>query len=85
MNKSDITITVVLAIILFGGIFAIVLSGYNDFVKIEPLIQYCKDNGYDGIRYEEASFLRDEPRCANFTIEERFDKEYDALVSEEVQ
>ena len=74
MNRSDFIIAVVFFVIFFGGIFVIIINGYNTWNETADLLEYCKDNGYDGIRYETVNFMRDEPKCANFTIEDKFDR-----------
>lgn len=72
MSKADIIVAIVFFTIFFGGIFVIIMNGYDEWIETKELLEHCKDNGYDGIRYEEVNFFRDEPRCANFTIEEEF-------------
>lgn len=72
MGKSDIIIGVIIFVVFFAGVFAILINGYNEFHETADLLEHCKDNGYDGIRYEQVNFFKEEPRCANFTIEEKF-------------
>lgn len=62
----------VLALVIIGGVG---LYTYTKLQDLEGLFDYCKKNGYDGIRYEQVNFLREEPLCANFTIEERYEIE----------
>ena len=39
---------------------------------VKDLLNYCKDNGFDGVRYEEVNFFQDEPKCAMFTTEDKY-------------
>lgn len=72
MAKMDVMVFIVVFAIFFGGLFLIILNGYNVWVETGDLLEHCKNNGYDGIRYEEVNFFIDEPKCANWTIEEEF-------------
>ncbi len=71
---KDTIMSVIIIIILLIGMFLVSIWGYNVFVETGDLMEYCKENGYDGIRYEKVNFLREEPKCVHFTIEEEFKK-----------
>ncbi len=47
------------------------LYAYSEIDKTASLIDSCKYNGYDGIRYEKINYFMEKPRCAYFTDEER--------------
>lgn len=45
---------------------------YGQITDVGDFIDFCQDQGYDGIRMEKVNFMRDEPRCTNFTPEDRY-------------
>lgn len=58
-------------------IFVLIIGLFGWFVyaqvtDVADFIGFCQEEGYDGIKYEKVNFMKDEPRCANFTAEDRY-------------
>ncbi len=58
-------------------IFLLIIGSFGLYVywqltDVGDFIEFCQEEGYDGIRMEKVNFMRDEPRCTNFTAEDRY-------------
>lgn len=78
MNKEDkksmfSELIILGCVILF--IYVASWSVSNAWQHDTGLMEYCKENGFDGMRYETVGFLTKEPRCAMSTIEEEYRRE----------
>ena len=65
-------LALVFTILMFGSFGLFGWYVYDQVMHIGDFIEFCQQEGYDGIRYEKVNFMRDEPRCTNFTPEDRY-------------
>ncbi len=69
MKLSEVLAGVLFSVIVLGGMGLFIYSGMQE---AQGLLNHCKENGYDGVRYEEVNFIKDELKCANFTVEDEY-------------
>lgn len=56
-------------ILVFIGVIGFMICG--EMVETAKLLDACKENGFDGIRFERVGLFQEEPVCTYFTKAEK--------------